>query len=75
MQGEMLTMDRTGHTEITWNSDNADEVATARAVFREMRDKGYRAFRTGRRGERGARMDDFDPQAEAIMLVPHMQGG
>ena len=71
----MQVLDRTGHTSIAWNPDNTDEVATARATFRAMRDKGYRAFRIGRGGRQGERLDEFDPNAEQIMLVPHMQGG
>jgi hypothetical protein len=75
MHGTMNTLDRSGHTSISWDADNPDEVRTARAVFDEMREKGYRAFTVGRRGERGSRLDSFDPRAEEIMLVPQLQGG
>jgi hypothetical protein len=71
----MQVMDPTGHTEVSWNSDNTDEVRVARETFDRMTGQGYRAFRTDGKGAQGTRMSSFDPTAESLVLVPHLQGG
>ena len=76
MTGEARILGREGDTKITWDSDNADEVATARETFNKLRDKRYLAFRmTGSSERRGEQMDHFDPNAEKMILVPPMAGG
>lgn len=75
MQNEMNVLDTNGHTSIKWNSNNDDEIATARAAFEALRGKGYRAFLVGRLGRQGERLDDFDPEAGEIMMVPQLRGG
>lgn len=72
---QMEVLDATGHTTTAWNPDNAAEVAAARAMFDAMTGKGYRAFHIGKRGQQAARMDEFDPAAEQMILVPHVAGG
>lgn len=75
MQNEMNVLDNNGHTSIKWDTDNTDEVATAKAAFQALREKGYRAFLVGRFGRQGERLDDFDPDAGEIMMVPQLRGG
>jgi len=72
---EMQIMDPTGHTSVTWDPDNRDEVATARATYDEMTAKGYRAFRVDRRGNQSEQIRTFDPRAEEMILVPQLRGG
>lgn len=71
----MEVMDPTGHTEVNWDAENADEVEVARETFDRMTARGYRAFRTDGKGGQGTRMGSFDPAAESIILVAHLQGG
>ena len=73
--GRMAVLDHTGHTSTTWNKDNAEEVAAARATFDAMTAKGYRAFRVRGNGQQGTRMDTFDPDAESMVMVPQLRGG
>lgn len=71
---QMNILDRSGHTRVGWDPSNADEVDFARSVFEEKTAAGFRAFMV-RDGERSTRMDDFDPQAREMMLVPQLKGG
>ncbi len=71
----MQVMDPTGHTEVNWDPQNADEVRSARATFDAMIGQGYSAFRTDNKGRQGTRMSSFDPAAERLILVPQLQGG
>lgn len=72
---EMLVMDRTGHSSITWNPDTPIEVETAKASFDSLVKQGYRAFRVEGNDNQGARLETFDPKAGKIMMVPHLVGG
>lgn len=71
----MEIMDPTGHTEVNWDQGSEDEIEVARETFNRMTERGYRAFRTDLKGNQGTRMTEFDPAAESLILVPHLQGG
>jgi len=75
MNGEMETLDSTGHTRTTWDSENSAEVEAARGQFDVLTRKGYKAFRVKRDGGEGEPMKSFDPEAEKMILVPPLQGG
>lgn len=72
---EMQVMDPTGHTQVRWNPSNGDEIKIARAVFTKMRKKGYQAFYAGKFGGKKGRMDEFDPEADRLILIPQLVGG
>jgi hypothetical protein len=72
--GTMSTLDRSGDTKLSWDSDNVAEVEVARAAFDRLTGKGYSAFRIDD-GEQGAQMRAFDSTAEQIILVPQLVGG
>lgn len=71
----MEIMDRTGHTEVNWDASNDGETEVARETFNRMTERGFRAFRTDGKGAQGTRMTEFDPEAESLILVPHLAGG
>lgn len=74
--GTMSVMDGTGDTKSTWDSDKPEEVEEARRTFDNLKAKGYSAFRvTARDGSKGEEMKTFDPEAEAVIMVPRMVGG
>jgi hypothetical protein len=74
--GEIAVMDHTGDTKVIWSRDNADEVEAAREQFKRLKKKGFAAFKVvGKSGEKGEQIDEFDPNAERIILVPPMAGG
>lgn len=72
---QMLVMDRTGHSSITWDPNTPIEVETARASFDTLIEEGYRAFRIEGDDNQGERMTTFDPRAGKIMMVAHLVGG
>lgn len=74
--GTMHELNDKGDTKIVWDSENADEVAIAKAAFESARKKGMLAYKAeGRKGERGEQIRTFDPDAERIILVKAIQGG
>ena len=75
MTGELSVLDQTGDTKVAWDSENDDEIATARRTFNDLRGKGYLAFRVNKQGDKGQEMREFDPEAEKIILAPQMRGG
>lgn len=75
MLGEMLIMDRTGHTKTTWNPDDEDEVDVARRMFADLTARGYSAFRVKGDDDMGKRLTSFDPRAKTMIMVPQLVGG
>lgn len=73
--GEMRVIDTTGDLKIVWDSAKPDEVAHARATFDKMKAKGYAAFSVKKGGEAGRTLSEFDPDIEAMILVPRIVGG
>lgn len=75
MHGTMHVMDQTGHTSVTWDIDQPDEVAAARETFDRLIRAGYSAFAVEGRDQQGRRITTFDPQAGKLMMVPQLRGG
>lgn len=75
MIGEMRELNSTGDSTVSWDSNNAEEVAAARATFDRLVGKGFMAYKVTGDRRRGEQIRTFDPQAERIMLAPAMQGG
>lgn len=75
MTGTLEVMDRSGDTKHTWNSDDANEVAAAKATFEALEKKGFRIFALGADDARGRRMKEFDPSAERLIAIPQLSGG
>lgn len=73
--GTMQILDRTGHTQVTWDPTKMIEVDIARTAFDKAIKEGYNAFRVEGEDQRGERISTFDPKAGKIMLVPHLVGG
>jgi hypothetical protein len=72
---QMNILDHTGHTTVSWDPNNATEVATAEANFDSMIEQGYRAFRIEGANQQGKRIEQFDRTAAKIMFLPHLVGG
>ena len=72
--GKMFVLDKTGHTTHKWDHNVQAEVEAARATYDALTGRGYRAFRS-EDGETKGRMERFDPNAEEVTFVPHLQGG
>lgn len=75
MLGEMVVMDTTGDTKLMWDSDKKDEVASAKRTYEDLKKKGYMAYAVKKNGDAGEMLDEFDPDAEKIIMAPRMVGG
>jgi hypothetical protein len=75
-QGMMAVMNESGDTKTIWDRTKPDEVEVARETYRKLKAKGYMAYKVeGKDGRKGEVMDQFDPNAERVILAPAMQGG
>jgi hypothetical protein len=69
-----------GDVRLSWEPGNAEDVATARRTFNDLRDRGYFAYKVTQPGRRGGepqreQIRRFDPDAEQIVLTPPLRGG
>lgn len=71
----MEVMDSSGDTKIIWDPNNEHEVGCARQTFDKLREKGFQAWTVKPNGETDKRIDTFDPQLKAIIMVPRVVGG
>jgi len=71
-----------GDTQVVWDPQRAATgdpeaeaaVREAERIFREQRARGATAFRV-EEGQAAVRLDEFDRQAEQIIIVPRVAGG
>jgi len=73
--GEMKTLGRYGDLDVRWDADNEEEVNAVREAFTKKIKEGWSAFREKFGSKKGDRIEEFDPQAERIILVPPIAGG
>ena len=74
MVHKLSIMNRTGHSVVTWDTEAEAAIAEAERVFQEHRAKGYSAFKQ-EAGEMVGPIQDFDREADEILLVPNIVGG
>jgi hypothetical protein len=73
---ELIVMDRTGDTRMTFTPDDCAAVAEATERFNDLVGvKKYLAVVPGAGGEAGRILRAFDPTAEKIILNPPFIGG
>lgn len=68
-------LDGAGHSETSWDPSNADEVAAARAVFDNLKSKGYVAYTVGEGDGSDEVLHRFDPAVGRMVLHPPQAGG
>lgn len=71
----LCVLDKTGDTRIIWDTENTDEVASAKRTFDDLIKKGFRAFSVNRKGDKDTQIREFDPAAEKLILTPALVGG
>lgn len=80
--GMLRVLSRQGDTTVTWDStavrasdpEAIAAVEEAERILDEERQKGSTAF-AGRPGEPRVKIEQFDPEAEEIIVVPRIVGG
>lgn len=74
-KNEIAVMDGTGDTKVIWDPNNQDETDNAKSTFDNLKKKGFDAFKVVGKGEPGERMDEFDPKAGRIIMMPRKVAG
>jgi hypothetical protein len=72
---EFKVLDPNGHTRTAWDTANAEEVETARRIFDDLMNRGYRAFRVDTGAGEGVPKSAFDPKDKETLLVPPIRAG
>jgi len=73
--GEMSIMDKSGHKELKWNTDNLEEIAVAKDTFDNLVKRGYTGFGSKTKAEAKHTLKEFDPTMEEVVMVPRTVGG
>lgn len=71
---ELKIMDVTGHSTVTWTTDNEIETKEAKAAFDKAVREGMMGYKVTGPGE-GEKMDTWDPEAREIIMSPQLRGG
>ena len=82
--GILRVLSRRGDDRVNWSTADTEDTAAdpeasaavreAERIFREQKARGATAFRIEEGGP-PVRIDEFDPQAEQIVMVPRVVGG
>ena len=78
----MRVLSARGDTTVEWDSSRLEAgdaealaaVHEAERIFAEQRSRGATAFKVRQDGP-AERIDEFDPRAEQIVVVPRVAGG
>jgi hypothetical protein len=79
---KMRILSARGDTSVEWNQRGAEAgdaeavaaIREAERIFEEHRQRGATAFKV-EPGKAAVRLDQFDPMAEQIVVVPRVAGG
>lgn len=74
MENIMQIMGEEGDTTIKWDPSRKEETENAERTFKELTEKGYKAFRMDGE-EKGRELDRFDKKAGKILFIVPMGGG
>ena len=80
--GMLRVLSPRGDDSVSWDAQQVETadpeglaaVREAERIFREQREQGATAFRV-EAGRRSVRIDDFDPTAKEIVMIPRVVGG
>jgi hypothetical protein len=73
--GELRKLGPSGDTKIIWDSDQKAEIEVARNAFNKLKEEGYFAYEVKSDGDKGIVIDEFDREAEKIIMALPMRGG
>lgn len=66
----MKILSESGDDRIIWDMNNGKEAKEAKAKFVELMKKGYKAYSVDSKGKKNRRIEEFDVEAEEILMVP-----
>ena len=70
---KMKILDTSGHTEISWNPDEVEELRAVRERFDDLMRRSFVAFDLS--VSPGERIHEFRPHATEIVISPRFAGG
>lgn len=59
-----------GDERLTWDKDNGKEAKEAKKKFQELIAKGYKAYSVDEGAKRKRPIEEFDVDAEEILMIP-----
>lgn len=66
----MKILSESGDDRIIWDMNNGREAKEAKSKFVELLKKGYKAYSVDAKGKKNRRIEEFDVEAEEILMVP-----
>jgi len=64
-----------GDERIVWDKENGKEAKEAKAKFEEFMKKKYKAYSVDRDGKKNRRIEEFDVDAEEVLMIPETAKG
>jgi hypothetical protein len=74
-QKVMRILNEKGDERIVWDKDNGPQAKEAKAKFEELLGKKYMAFSVDSAGKKNRQIEEFDVDAEEILMVPPTSAG
>ena len=59
-----------GDERLTWDCENGREAKEAKKKFQDLLKNGYKAYSVDNSGKKNRRIQEFDVDAEEILMVP-----
>ena len=64
-----------GDERLVWDKENGKEAKEAKAKFEELLKKGFTAFSVDAKGKKNRKIEEFDVDAEEILMIPKTAKG
>jgi carbamoylphosphate synthase large subunit len=74
-RGVMKILSDKGDERLVWDMDNGPEAMQAKKRFNELLKKGHKAYSVDHKGKKNRRIEEFDVEAEEILMVPEVVKG
>ena len=59
-----------GDERLVWNKEYGQEAKEAKRKFNEFLAKGYKAYSVDSQGKKNRKIEEFDVDAEEILMIP-----
>jgi len=59
-----------GDERVVWNKNDGQQAKEAKQKFLDLIGKGYKAYSVDTKGRKNRRIEEFDVEAEEILMVP-----
>ena len=71
LTGQVLRiLSDSGDDRIIWDKENGKQAKEAKQKFEELVGKGYLAFSVDTKGNKNRRIEEFDVDAQEILMIP-----